>query len=73
MASLENNKAAELMDIDEKNKTTNTIIDLSNTICYDLASNPNKISILSWNVAGIRARIRKGGSDFLTNEDFLNM
>ena len=47
MASIENNSAAEVMDIERQNNTTNTVIDLSNTICYDLASNPNKISILS--------------------------
>ena len=70
MASIENNNSVDLMDIEEQNNSSNNnIIDVSNTICYDLASNPNKISILSWNVAGIRACIRKGGIDFLTNEE----
>ena len=59
MASIENNTNTDFMELEEENNTTNSIIDVSNTICFNLEDNPSKISILSWNVAGIRACIRK--------------
>ena len=69
MASIENNTNNDFMELEEENNSTNSIIDVSNTICFNLEDNPSKISILSWNVAGLRACIRKSGIDFLTNED----
>ena len=51
------------------NYNDNMEIDISNTICYNMENNKKQVSILSWNVAGIRACIRKDGLNFLINED----